>query len=321
MKEEIVDKYGWQNTLNICMEEAGELVHALNKYQRAHDVGYATETNRSDARIDVVQAVADVKNAIDSVIYVLGIDEKEIEKEINRADERLMNLLEIRYEIKKNDEKQAKNEFHSEKCSIKNNDAYPETYWIEEIGGNEMKEEDISVGSYVYFISDNGESYPCRVIAYDSSDTEMPFLVSFGRNPNSAPGGAQWRLSRNDINLFDCIGKDVVFTHCGELATWARLDELQPRSPQRENCSSENNNAHDAVNHPSHYCRDGIECIDVIKATTKGMNAFTAFCQGNAIKYLFRWQYKNGVQDLKKARWYIDKLIEIQESSVNKKKE
>ncbi len=77
----------------------------------------------------------------------------------------------------------------------------------------------------------------------------------------------------------------------------------------------------DAVNHPSHYCQDGIECIDVIKATTKGMSAFDAFCQGNAMKYLFRWHFKNGVQDLKKARWYIDKLIEIQESSANKKKE
>lgn len=88
-----------------------------------------------------------------------------------------------------------------------------------------------------------------------------------------------------------------------------------------EDCSSENNNTHDAVNHPSHYCRDGIECIDVIKATTKGMNAFDAFCQGNAMKYLFRWQYKNGAQDLKKARWYIDKLIEIWDSPINRKKE
>ena len=138
----------------------------------------------------------------------------------------------------------------------------------------------------------------------------MPFLVSFGRNLNSAPDDVRWRLSRNDTNLFDCIGKDVVFTHYGELATWARLDELQPRSTQRENCNKENNNAHDAVNHPSHYCRYGIECIDVIRATTKGMPAFDAFCQGNAMKYLFRWQYKNGVEDLKKAKWYIDKLIE-----------
>ena len=79
-------------------------------------------------------------------------------------------------------------------------------------------------------------------------------------------------------------------------------------------------NNHDAVNHPSHYCIDGIECIDVIKATTKGMPAFDAFCQGNAMKYLFRWQYKNGVEDLKKARWYIDKLIERWDGEINNEK-
>lgn len=136
MKEEIVDKYCWAYTCDICMEEAGELVHALNKYKRACGIGYETQTKQSDARINLIQAIADAQNAIDSVIYALDIDKKEIEKEINRADEQQMNLLGIGYEIKKKDEKQAKNEFHSEKCSIKNNDAYPEMYWIEkEIGG------------------------------------------------------------------------------------------------------------------------------------------------------------------------------------------
>ena len=75
----------------------------------------------------------------------------------------------------------------------------------------------------------------------------------------------------------------------------------------------------DAVNHPSHYCQDGIECIDVIKATTKDLSAFDAFCQGNAMKYLFRWQFKNGAEDLKKARWYIDKLLEKWDGQVNNK--
>lgn len=190
-----------------------------------------------------------------------------------------------------------------------------------------MKKEDILVGNDVYFINGDGKLYLCRVVAYDSEDTDMPFLVSFGRNSDGAPDNVLWRISKNDT--WNCgIGEDVVSNHHGELATWARLDELQPL----EKLTMKNKDAypemywlkekaHDAVNHPSHYCRDGIECIDVIKATTKGMNAFDAFCQGNAMKYLFRWHFKNGVQDLKKARWYIDKLIEIQESSANKKKE
>lgn len=227
MKEEIVDKYSIVDTLDMCMEEAGELVHALNKYKRASGLGYETKTSENDALLRLTQAIADAQNAINSVMYVIGIDEKEIIKEITRADKKMMDILNfeedmktlgeyLKREIERNGgvklgpkisalksekvpEKQEKNEFHSEKCTIKSK--------------------------------------------------------------------------------------------------------------------------HDAVNHPSHYCVGGIECIDVIKATSQGMDGIEAFCHGNAMKYLFRWKQKNGLEDLKKARWYIDKLIEIQESSVNKNKE
>lgn len=205
MKEEIVDKYSIVDTLDMCMEEAGELVHALNKDKRASGLGYETKTSENDALLRLTQAIADAQNAINSVMYVIGIDEKEIIEEITRANERMMKLLKINDKIGKSDEKQAKNEFHSEKCSIKNNNVYPETYWIDK-------------------------------------------------------------------------------------------------------------NNHDAVNHPSHYCTGGIECIDVIKATSQGMDGIEAFCHGNATKYLFRWKQKNGLEDLKKARWYIDRLIKMKEA-------
>lgn len=64
----------------------------------------------------------------------------------------------------------------------------------------------------------------------------------------------------------------------------------------------------DMVNHPPHYTQGGIECIDAIKAATEGLNGFEGYCTGNAIKYLWRWKHKNGVEDLKKAHWYIKKL-------------
>jgi len=64
----------------------------------------------------------------------------------------------------------------------------------------------------------------------------------------------------------------------------------------------------DSVNHPSHYQSDaGIEVIDVIEAYGLG------FCLGNAIKYVLRAGRKNAetyVEDLKKARWYIDREIQ-----------
>lgn len=67
-----------------------------------------------------------------------------------------------------------------------------------------------------------------------------------------------------------------------------------------------------AIDHPSHYNKGNVECIDAIKAATVGLNGFEGFCAGNAIKYLFRWKHKNGVEDLKKSQVYIDWLIEEQ---------
>ena len=71
----------------------------------------------------------------------------------------------------------------------------------------------------------------------------------------------------------------------------------------------------DAVNHPSHYTNGKIECIDALESATTGLNGIEAVCTANAIKYLWRWKRKNGVEDLRKAKWYIDKLIEKQGES------
>ena len=64
----------------------------------------------------------------------------------------------------------------------------------------------------------------------------------------------------------------------------------------------------DMVNKPPHYTQGGIECIDAIKAACEGLDGFEGYCTGNAIKYLWRWKHKNGMQDLEKADWYICKL-------------
>lgn len=64
----------------------------------------------------------------------------------------------------------------------------------------------------------------------------------------------------------------------------------------------------DPVNHPSHYTQGGVECIDALKAATTGLEGIEAVCTGNAIKYLWRWKYKNGVQDIDKAIWYLERL-------------
>lgn len=66
----------------------------------------------------------------------------------------------------------------------------------------------------------------------------------------------------------------------------------------------------DNVNHPSHYTGGKVECIDALEAATVDLQGIEAVCTANAIKYLWRWKKKNGVEDLEKARWYINKLID-----------
>ena len=66
----------------------------------------------------------------------------------------------------------------------------------------------------------------------------------------------------------------------------------------------------DNVNHPNHYISEtGMETIDVIEAFTFDLNGIEAFNTGNILKYICRWKKKNGLEDLKKARWYLDNLI------------
>lgn len=69
--------------------------------------------------------------------------------------------------------------------------------------------------------------------------------------------------------------------------------------------------------HPSHYAQGGISVWDVIRAYTDGLNGVDAFNAGNAIKYILRWHHKNGVEDLKKAKVYIDELIKSQKEKKN----
>ena len=70
----------------------------------------------------------------------------------------------------------------------------------------------------------------------------------------------------------------------------------------------------DNVNHPSHYTQGKIECIDAIEESTKGLLGIAAVCVANVIKYIWRYKFKNGIEDLKKARWYLDKLIAHEEN-------
>ena len=64
----------------------------------------------------------------------------------------------------------------------------------------------------------------------------------------------------------------------------------------------------DPVNHPPHYNKGTLEAIDYIEQQLE--DGFSDYLEGNVLKYLHRWRYKNGIEDLNKAQWYLKRLIE-----------
>ena len=64
------------------------------------------------------------------------------------------------------------------------------------------------------------------------------------------------------------------------------------------------------VYNPSHYNQGKVECIDAIASATINKQGIEAVCVANVIKYLWRYEEKGGRQDIKKALWYLEKLLE-----------
>jgi|SRR5690625_528057 len=85
-------------------------------------------------------------------------------------------------------------------------------------------------------------------------------------------------------------------------------DVLYPARPKH---NPVNLNKVEAVNSPQHYNKGDIETIDVIMDVTKHVPGREGYLLGNTIKYLSRYHFKNGVEDLEKARWHVNKLIKV----------
>ena len=114
----------------------------------------------------------------------------------------------------------------------------------------------------------------------------------------------------NDVGVITDIGKHVplpyrVETECGEFSSWFRRHELEP-APVVKECLTVDN-----VNHPAHYNQGGIECLEAIKAALG--DGFVAYLRGNVIKYIWRCKHKGGIEDLRKAAFYLDRAIKEME--------
>lgn len=110
------------------------------------------------------------------------------------------------------------------------------------------------------------------------------------------------------IDQYACIFDEMSDDMLNKCYNWYKeLDPAACENAEAKCCDKEPDG--DMVNHPSHYTQGGIECIDALKAATVNKTGIEAVCTANAIKYLWRYEEKNGIEDVKKARWYIDRLI------------
>ena len=109
-------------------------------------------------------------------------------------------------------------------------------------------------------------------------------------------------------DTYACVFDEMSDDMLNKCYNWYK--ELDPASCKNaeDSCCDKESNV-DMVNHPAHYNQGGIECIDALKAATVSKTGIEAVCTANAIKYLRRYEEKNGIEDIKKARWYIDRLI------------
>lgn len=65
----------------------------------------------------------------------------------------------------------------------------------------------------------------------------------------------------------------------------------------------------DPIN-PDHYRTGDVECVDAIRSAL-GLDGFLKYCTGNVLKYVWRWQHKNGAEDLRKAIWYLNRILMV----------
>lgn len=129
----------------------------------------------------------------------------------------------------------------------------------------------------------------------------------------------EWLLFWKGDHKF-CVGHDKEWIYfeagvseylddCPGLAKviWQREQDepfLTPESTLNDQYAEKDN-----VNHPSHYTQGKVECIDALESATIGKAGIEAVCVANVIKYLWRYEEKNGLEDVKKAQFYLNRLL------------
>jgi len=125
-----------------------------------------------------------------------------------------------------------------------------------------------------------------------------------------------------DVIIVNDIGKKVYATVIGQCplllpdCEWEVIKDSIDDATEEEwaevgkKLLDEEVSSDEEVNNPTHYNTGAVECIDAIQATLSA-EEFQGYCRGNTLKYLWRCMYKGkSKQDLEKARWYLDRLLD-----------
>ena len=99
----------------------------------------------------------------------------------------------------------------------------------------------------------------------------------------------------------------IIHKVIAEQIGYDRLEKINNRGKERVD---EIEKERDMVNNPKHYNTGEIECIDAIDSMLTS-EEFIGYLRGNSLKYRWRFRYKNGTEDLKKAEWYEKRLLEL----------
>lgn len=116
-------------------------------------------------------------------------------------------------------------------------------------------------------------------------------------------------LPDDTIVVINNRGEQRVFS--GDKSVFDRFPAFFGETSTEKVINNIENEVQNDVNHPKHYNNGNIECIDAMIAAY-GKEAVMAFCKCNAFKYQWRFDKKNGIEDLKKAQWYQNKYIELE---------
>ena len=158
-----------------------------------------------------------------------------------------------------------------------------------------------------YYLTRDGNKFGPMVA---SPITDRTFYV-LGKQMVWEKGGKSWISAHHDIisewadesNELEWYDDSYVYeTELGTSVDWSKFEWGEPPTSFIPTVDTSDN-----VNSPSHYNQAGIECIDAIKASLG--DGYQDYCKGNVMKYLWRYKYKNGIEDLKKAQWYLNSMV------------